>query len=513
MLGALPPDEDLLSPATGGAPAETGHEVQLARYTPGEPGADPDGGSAPDPGASDPREVVPAPSGPPAGGTLELQHVLASVRESYPLLEVALREREVARGKELAAWGEFDLTFKAYGLTEPLGYYKPTRSLAVLSQPMYAGGTVYGAYRIGDGTFQPWYQERETDEGGEFSVGVEFPLLKDRAIDKRRSELTVATLAREAVEPAVQAQLLGFVRAATQAYWAWVAAGQALEAQRALLQLALQRVQQIEDRVQAGDLERIAQLNNGQLIAARETKVIEAERKLQEAAIKLSLFLRDPLGEPILPQAAQLPPGFPAHSPPHPEQAQRETAVALERRPEFAELDLLAQQVRVELSQAENMLLPKLNAVLDASKDVGFPASPKRDKTPLELETGLVGELPLQRREAWGKINAARGKLAQLRAKREYLANKVAAEVQDTVSALSAAAGRIDRARASLELATQTLKLGQVAFRAGDIDLIALNIYEQAVTDAQLVLIAAQADYFAAEADYRAAVAEDPFAE
>ena len=170
----------------------------------------------------------------------------------------------------------------------------------------------------------------------------------------------------------------------------------------------------------------------------------------------------------------------------------------------------MAERVRIDLEKAQNSLLPKLDAVLLASKDIGGPASPKRDKSPFELEAGLYGELPVQRREARGKIQSARGKLAQLRAKREFVVNKITAEVQDALSALRAAAGRTERAETNLRLARETRQLGRDQFNAGDIDLIDLNIYEQAVTDAQFQRIAAQADFFIAVADYRAALARDP---
>ena len=126
-----------------------------------------------------------------------------------------------------------------------------------------------------------------------------------------------------------------------------------------------------------------------------------------------------------------------------------------------------------------------------------------------ELEGGLYGELPLQRRNAHGKITAAQGKLAQLSAKREFIVNKIAAMVQDSVSALRAAEGRIKRAETNLRLARQTLTLGRVQFEGGDIDLVTLNIYEKSVTDAQLLLISARADFFVAVANYRAALAQD----
>ncbi len=460
-----------------------------------------------------PAEVVPAAPVPASPATLILRDVVMSVFTSYPLLEIDRLEGQVTEGKELAAWGEFDTSLKGFTLSQPMGYYQNYRNGVVLNQPMLGGGYAYSGYKIGRGDIEPWYKERETNKAGEFAVGVGMPLLKDRAIDKRRSAVSQAALGREAVDPEVQAQLLNYVRLASQIYWSWVAAGEALEAQRELLRLAQSRVNQIEERVKIGDLERIVRLNNRQLIASREAKVIEADRKLQAAAIKLSLFYRTPQGEPLVVDARRLPGGFPSPTLPDSQRVDDDVAAALQARPEFRALDLLAEQLSIELTQSENSLLPKLDATLFAAKDVGAWADAKGDKTPFQLEAGLYGEVPLQRREAAGKIMATRGKLDQVRTKREYLGNKVAAEVQDAVSAMHAAAERMERAKENLDLAGQTLALGQLAFNSGDIDLISLNIYEQTRTDAQFQWIEAQVDFFIAQADYHAAMGLDPLSE
>lgn len=444
---------------------------------------------------------------------LQLGDVIASVRTSYPLLLAAQREQQVQQGKLLSASGAFDLHLYGYGISEPLGFFQSTRSQLVLTQPLEQGGYIFGAYKIGDGKFAPWYKERETNDGGEFSAGWGLPLLKDRAIDKRRGEIAQSSLAAAAVDPAVRAQLLEFVRIASQQYWEWVAAGQTLETFEDLLRLAERRAAQLDERVERGDLERIAQLNNRQLIAARETRVIEARRKLEASAIKLSLFVRTADGLPVIPHASLRPTQFPTPARLAPERVSQDIQLALQARPEFAELDFLARQVRVELAQAENQLLPKLDALVETSKDVGGWADATGNKTPLELQAGLYGEMPIQRREARGKVESARGKLAQIMVKREFLANKVTAQVQDAVSALVAADGRIERAEVNVDLAVRTLELGQISFDAGDIDLVSLNIYEQAVADAQLILIAARADFFAALADYYAALGSDDLAE
>ena len=305
------------------------------------------------------------------------------MQQTYPLLVSALFERQIADGKQLSAWGAFDLGVKAFGIAAPEGYYKTYRNGIALDQPVFAGGYLYGGYKIGDGNFQPWYGERETNEGGEVAAGFGVPLLKDRSIDKRRESLFIAELNRQAAEPAIRAQLLEFVRVASQAYWSWIAAGQALEAERELLKLAQARVKQIEERVNAGDLGRIVRINNEQLIASRETKVIESDRKLQQAAIKLSLFLRDGEGQPIIPDKSQLPAAFPEHVTPDARQLDADIARAVAARPELVELELIAEQVRVELAQAENMLLPKLDVQLLASKDLALRRPRRKPKARL----------------------------------------------------------------------------------------------------------------------------------
>jgi outer membrane protein TolC len=179
-------------------------------------------------------------------------------------------------------------------------------------------------------------------------------------------------------------------------------------------------------------------------------------------------------------------------------------------RPELQFLDLQIEQIRVELAEAENRLLPTLDARLEASKDVGAAADEKGDKTPFELEVGIFGQVPLQRRAACGKIQSLRGKMTQVSAKRQFAANKVEVEVRDAASALEAAVGRIEQARIARKLADQSLELGRLGFESGDLTVITLNLYEKAVMEAELQLIEAQADFFKALAAYRAALGIDP---
>ena len=153
---------------------------------------------------------------------------------------------------------------------------------------------------------------------------------------------------------------------------------------------------------------------------------------------------------------------------------------------------------------------PALNVVMEASKDVGAAASSKGDKTPFELEAGLLFDVPLQRRKADGKIREAEGKLNQIAAKRRFTENKVTIQVQDAMSALVNAHERLGRAQENHRLARQLEKAERDRFEAQDSDLLRVAIQETAEIEAALSVVEAQAELYKAEAAYRASRGVNP---
>ncbi len=451
-------------------------------------------------------ESIPLPDSEPVP-VLRLVDVLNSVYASYPLLQSALLSRTVADGELLSTQGAFDLKLKGGGTSGPLGYYKTNRYGVGASQPLFSGGEIFGGYKVGHGNFQPWFKERQTDNGGEFSAGISVPLSQNRSIDSRRAAQYRATFGREAVEPEIQTQIISFIWDSTYAYWTWVAAGQNYQIAQRLLEIAQQRNEGLKTRVERGDLSAIELTDNARLIVSRETALIDARRKLQQAAIKLSLFLRTPDGRCIVPSEDQLPDLFPEAAPLDPEQMEHDIHLAISNRPELVSLELLRKQYKVDLAQAQNMYLPSVDASLFASKDVGAASSAKRDKTPFELEASLQVSVPLQRRKALGKIRAIEGKLARLSVKIDFTRDKIRTDVQNVYAALLAAFNRIERARESLELARTMEQAERRKFELGESNLLLVNLREVATAKAAKELLQAQLDYFKARADYHAALA------
>ncbi len=471
--------------------------------------------SAADAEANAPGEIerIPKPTALPEcndTNQLTLDEVLTSVVDMYPLLEVALGELASADGKMLASWGAFDTQLEGYSISQPIGNYENYRNGFYVNRPLWNGGEAFGGYRIGRGIFEPWYQERPTNEGGEIKAGFKLPLLKGADIDERRAAVQMTQLERDRLDPDIRMRVIEMQLAASLVYWKWVAAGQVVRTQEQLVELALQRNQNLIKQVEAGDLPKITEIDNGRFIAKRQTKLIASERKVQEAAIKMSLFYRNDQGQPTVVADDRLPCDFPEASPVDPMAVESDIARALAQRPELLELVYQRQQVEVDLRYAQNQLLPKLDAFAETSQDVGAPTTSKRDKSDFQLQAGVFAEVPLQRRAASGKIEAARGKITQIEAKRRFVEDKIRSQVLDAVSALGNAFEQIEQAKENLRLTEQSLRLGRIRFDEGDIDIIQLNIYETSLAEAELLLIESEFAYFVASADYRAALGLQP---
>jgi outer membrane protein TolC len=439
---------------------------------------------------------------------LPVTEVIASIHKSFPLLEAACSEYQIAEGNQTAASGAFDTRLRAASENGPLGFYETYRNSAGLARPLFQGGDVFGGYRVGRGDFQPWYLERETNDGGEFSGGIRVPLLRNREIDDRRAELWKRNYELERVQPNVRQQLILFVRDGSVVYWEWIAAGRRYEIGKQALLLAEQRNDQLKRRVETGDLEPPVLQDGLRAIAERESRLIDLRRKLDQAAIKLSMYFRDSTGQPLVVENSRLA-GFPEPEALPDDQLGSDIPLAMATRPELAVIDADLQSLRVELAESANDLLPQLDALIAGSQDVGAPASDKRDKSPFELETGLFLDVPLQRRLGTGKSQAAAGKLMQLAAKRKFAVDKITTEVQSAFVAMAAARERLGKARESLRLAEELAGVERRKFELGESELLSVALREQFAIEAAASEADALLEYYVARSDYNAALARD----
>ncbi len=506
-----------------GRPAGAGgHPAVPAGHTePARPGDSPTGAEQrppppadrqPRPGAEPPASPAgspPIPGSPPSvGGALQLDEALDSVERHYPLLRAVEQERALAGGRLVSSLGAFDLNLAAsadgQGTT-----YDNFRSGVGVTQGLPVGGLgAFAGYRTGTGEFPTYNLGQKTADGGELRAGVTVPLLRDRAIDRPRAAVQQARIDVQLAEPVIERQRLDFNRAASRTYWNWVAAGRRLAVVESLVKLAVERDDQLKARVEAGPVANIERIDNQQNIALRNGVLVQAQRGVQQTTIDLSLFLRDGSGRPTLAGADRLP-AFPEVHPIDVMTFDAYLRTAFDLRPEPRRLRLQREKAAVELRLATNQTLPTVNAVVAASQDVGSGTSPLSGPNGLDRTTvsaGLAFQLPVQRRDARGRVMQAQAQLAQLDQQLRHAEDVVRAEVQDTFSALERAFEFHQQAKKRVELARLVTRAEQELQRRGRSDVLRVTLREQASFDAEIVEIAAQQDYFRAVADFRAAV-------
>ncbi len=442
---------------------------------------------------------------PVAAQPLALDEVLRSSATHAPaILEAITRERQ-ADGRRLSAEGAFDLLFEGEAQSRSLGYYDGTVVEGRATRPLATnGGALYGGYRVSRGEFPTYEDKAFTNRLGEVKVGAVFSLMRDRLIDERRGRIglaggdtVLARLDREMVAVGVQ-------RRAIDAYQAWVAAGVRAGVYRDLLSLATTRQASIERQIALGARPQILGVENRQNILRRQTLLVRAEQELATAANALSFYLRDGEGERVVPSADRLPAGFPTLRLPAlgPDLARR-----IER-PDLTAILVRLDQVEVKRLLAENEMRPRLDVRAELAKDVGDVGLGGASRTPAEGIVGLRFSLPLERRQARGKIAEAAAEADGLRLRRRLIEDQILVEVNGLAIQATAADQLVALAADETALADRMAEAERRRFQLGASDFIVVNLREESAADARLRQIDAEYRRASARAELVAATVD-----
>jgi outer membrane protein TolC len=181
---------------------------------------------------------------------------------------------------------------------------------------------------------------------------------------------------------------------------------------------------------------------------------------------------------------------------------------AFAARPEFARLSLQREKLLVERKLAYNQTLPGVDGQITGNQDAGFGKSPLSGPNGLDrqvLMAGLVFQMPIQRRDAFGKMQTLDAQVSQINRQLSYAEDNVRAEVQDAFSLLERAFEFHEQAKHRLELARLVALAEREQLRLGRSDVLRVTLREQAKFEADVAEIAARQEFWRAESDLRAA--------
>lgn len=459
--------------------------------------------------ASPPRPADSAPA------PLTPETVLDASSASAPDILARLAEIRAAQGGALSAQGAFDVIFSADGFSRVTGFWDGSILNTDVRRNIGAfNGTIYGGYKISDGSFPIYEDINFTNTGGEFKIGAFFSLLRDREIDPRRFGVLDADIAARQARLDFWLTSIGIQRQALISYWRWVALGRQWQVYQDLLDIALRREAGLIRQVERGALPEIAVTENRQNITRRQILVAQAQRDFAAAANQLSFYLRDAAGAPIVPEPQFLPPADPIAV--DSAQIARDWALvetttvpdALARRPELAGLRLALQRAKNTIALSKNELKPRLDVNFEVSRDVGAVAEGGISRDSTDTIIAFKFSVPFQQRGAIGKLAKAEAERDALIQRQRRLADQIEIELRNILVELEAAGELVDLAAQDVVQSDTMTNAERRRFEIGASDFFVVNVREETAADARIRYHFAELQARIALANYDAAIVD-----
>lgn len=452
------------------------------------------------------RQPQPLPPKPASSSTpLTLDDVIVQLMTNHPKLQGADAERQMASAKRLEKQGAFDPVvsfgsdFLQYNSTSRPGSLLRARTNDVELQLLTRSGVkLVAGSRLHSGSIKSPLSS--TGETGEYFAGVRVPLLRNFRLNEKSAAERQALIGEPLAMEQLRLTQLELQLKAAQSYWDWVAAKRKRDVASNLLTLAKTRADAISQRVQSGDLPPIDSVEAQQEVQRREGGLTKAERDLQKAAFKLSLFLWDDNGQPApIPVASSVPTTF---APPvlfTNERAVEGQRLALEQRPELKILALSRDMAQVDLDLGRNQRRPAVELGFYPGRDTGVGGVGNT------LKAEMSFSLPLRQRTADGRIQAAQLKMQKLDLDLQNQRQTIVVEISDAINAINTTWERYRAAEREVQLARELEQGERIRFNFGDSTLFLVNQRERATAEAENKVIEIQAEYEQAVAAFRAA--------
>ena len=441
-------------------------------------------------------------------GPLMPEEVLRSSALTFPSILEAFEREAAARGDQLSADGAFDLMLRGEVYDRITGTFDGNFASVEARQGLRPfGAEVFASYRLSSGRFPTSESSFNTTDLGQVRIGAMFSLLRNRRIDQRRFAIDDTRLAAEQASVDVLLVQLNVQLEALRAYWRWVGAGEEVRVFEELLEIAEARQVGLTRGVREGARAQIALTENEQNLLRRRTLLEEARRNLETAANSLSFFLRDSSGRLVVPKREHLPSLAQLGKVPDANKLMTQPrSEVLEQRPELRTLRLANERATNRIELRRNDLQPSLDGRAEVRQSFGpGPAGMPSFDAGTDALVGLTFTVPLQRRDARGRLARAEAELRELELRERRIADQIEVEIDNIIATLNAAVRLTSLANDEVKQATTMVQAERTRFRLGAGDFFLVNVREEAAADARIRAIRADVSGRLAAASYNAA--------
>lgn len=395
----------------------------------------------------------------------------------------------------------------ADGLIQP-GLY--TRNLRDFAEANVGGLTPWGlTYELGmtvenRQTSRNDYGDRYASFGG-FTLTQ--PLLRGFGTDVNLASVRLARADLAISKWAYARQVIDTVTRVAEVYnELWFAGGNA-EVERRARALAAQLAADNRRRAEIGVMSPLDVLQAETDVAAREERVLVAERQQSDDENFLKQLVTNRV-EDVLSIRLDIAP--PPKAPGIAANRKADLAAAVQNRPDFRAALLELQKREINVVFTRNAALPQLDLVASLGSngiDDNLSDSINRtaDNGALAWSVGGVFSVPIPNNTGQGDLQAAKLEVARQLVELKRLEQSILVEVDNTAGQVETAAKRIDAARQARLLAAETLAAGEIRLRAGAAATFEVLQFQRDLAAAAISEIRAMADYNIAVARYEQA--------
>ena len=206
--------------------------------------------------------------------------VVGAIDGRHPKVRALVAAVAAARGDRLRT-RFYDVTVATDTKAAVDGYYRYVISDNTVTADVGAA-TLQAGWRFGldgsEGALPDYYGEYKTLAGGEVRLHVGLDLLEGLVTDSERTALRQADVGIDLAEADLALTELVVLRDGVEAWAKWVGSGRILALDQALLDVANQRQQAVDQRIGLGDLAPVERVRNRQIVAQREADLVSHPR-------------------------------------------------------------------------------------------------------------------------------------------------------------------------------------------------------------------------------------------
>lgn len=337
-------------------------------------------------------------------------------------------------------------------------------------------------------------------------VGITQPLLRNFGTDVNMASIRIARANQKISEWGLREQLIDVVTECIRVYSELCFAIENLAVEVRARELAARLVRDNLRRAEIGVMAPLDVLQARADLAAREGRVLVAERAVADNENFLKQLITDEISGLLDLRVRPLPPRIP--DTPRPD-LERDLVRAFELRPDYRQALLELQKRKINVVFERNQALPRLDIVSSFGLngiDTDFGESVSRvlgqDNQNLAWDIGAIFSVPIPNREGTANREIASLETARSIIGLKRLEQQIIVEADNSAGQIETTAKRIEASRLARLFAAETLAAAQKRLASGTATTFEVLQFQRDLTTAEADELRSIADHIIAIAEY-----------